>query len=634
MEGDCEGDDGAEAPRPRSGASAAFRADPFAPEAWQPDPTITRDAPRPSSPDASQDANRNASQGATRRASRRARREDDAAAPEHALPTWTRRSVLGGVASVSLAGAAWLIVRESTAGSETAGASATSRPAEPTDAGELPAPGEAPAPPAAAQPASVATPAWSVTEENQRPGTDAWQIPQEPAAWDKVRGFANRTSVAAGEPLTLYVGTAARTFEVTAYRMGFYGGRGGREMWRSGPRPGTIQAPARTDRSTNMRDAPWQPSLTVDTAGWVPGSYLLKLTSDNGGQSQIPLVVRDDERASAVHIQHDVTTWQAYNKWGGASLYEGSGGRSNVVSFDRPYDGSGSGNFLGGVYEIAALVESLGLDVTYSTSLDTHARPAAVQRHKVWISPAHDEYWSLEMRRGVEAARDAGVNLVFLGANCMFRRIRLEDSPLGPGRHVVNYRIAKNDPLYAKDPSRVTSSWREAPAAEPESSLIGTYYESNPVKADMVIVDADAWMFAGTGVKNGDRWKDLVGNEYDRITLEVPTPPTIQVLAHSPVKVRGQSSFADMAYYTVPSGAGVLSTGSIWFERHLFPTTTGPDVPIVKMMTNVLQTFAAGPAGREHPARPNLAEHGIRKGYLRPIGPGPEAHSSSRRQGT
>jgi len=533
--------------------------------------------------------------------------------------------MLAGLAAVPIMGAAWLFVREGSGG-DPAGASATTNPAT--------GPGD---PSAQPEPAAVVVPHWSVVDENARPGTDAWQIPQDAPVWDKVRGFANRTSIEPGQALTLFVGTAASSFTATAYRMGYYGGKGGREVWASGPQKGKVQAPARTDKTTNMRDAPWDPSLTVDTTGWVPGSYLFKLTSDNGGQSQIPLVVRDDRLDAAVHIQHDVTTWQAYNLWGGASLYEGANGRSNLVSFDRPYDRTGSGNFLGGVYEIAALVESLGLDVTYSTSLDTHARPELVRNHKVWISPAHDEYWSLEMRRGVEAARDGGVNLMFLGANCMFRRIRLESSSLGPNRHIVNYRIAKNDPLYATDPKRVTASWREAPAAEPESSIVGTYYESNPVKADMVIVDASAWMFEGTGIKNGDKWKNLVGNEYDRVTPEVPTPPTIQVLAHSPLTVRGQSSFADMTYYTTPSGAGVFSSGSIWFERHLFPApaattpaTAGPSAaaPIVAMVTNIVKTFAAGPAGHDHPARPNLAEHGIKAGYLRPIGPGLDTRTS------
>ena len=466
-------------------------------------------------------------------------------------------------------------------------------------------------------PEGSAKPGWDILEENSKPGTGDWQITQVRSAWDKVRGYLSHTSAQRGDKVALFVSTSAPAFVATAYRMGHYGGLGGRQVWTSGPQTGKQQAPVRVDRSTNLRDAPWEPSVWIPLdESWVPGAYLFKLTSSDGGESQVPFVVRDDERPSAVHIQHDVTTWQAYNRWGGASLYEGDGGRAKVVSFDRPYDLSGSGNFLGGVREITALTEQLGIDTTHSTSLDTHSRPELAARHKVWISPAHDEYWSLEMRNGVEAARDVGVNLIFLGANCMYRRIRLEPSFWGKHRLVVNYRTAKDDPLKGVDPQRVTASWREAPSPRPESSIVGNFYESNPVRADMVIVNSGAWMFEGTGVRDGDRWQNLVGNEYDRVTPEVPTPPNIEVLAHSPLTVKGKKSFADMTYYTADSGAGVFSSGSIWFERHLLPGGTGTDAQIIAMMTNILRVFASGPAGQVHPSRNNLSALGIHRGYL------------------
>ena len=62
----------------------------------------------------------------------------------------------------------------------------------------------------------------------------------------------------------------------------------------------------------------------------------------------------------------------------------------------------------------------------------------------------------------------------------------------------MNYRDASRDPLNGKDPARVTTSFREAPAADPESSLIGNYYECNPVSADWVVADPSMWMFEGS----------------------------------------------------------------------------------------------------------------------------------------
>src|SRR3954454_14113372 len=44
-----------------------------------------------------------------------------------------------------------------------------------------------------------------VGRENARPGTTAWQVSADRATWDRIRGFANRTSVDWGEPFDLHV---------------------------------------------------------------------------------------------------------------------------------------------------------------------------------------------------------------------------------------------------------------------------------------------------------------------------------------------------------------------------------------------------------------------------------------------
>jgi hypothetical protein len=330
--------------------------------------------------------------------------------------------------------------------------------------------------------------------------------------------------------------------------------------------------------------------------------------------------VRDDESRAALLVVNAVTTWQAYNRWGGHSLYEGidgsgttsASGRAEVVSFDRPYgNDSGAGDYLGNELPMISLLEKEGYDLNYWTDIDLHSRSGQLANHKALLTLGHDEYWSKEMRDGVEAARDRGMNLAFFGANAVFRAIRLDPSDLGPNRRQVNYRVASADPLDGIDDSRVTVSWREPPLNRPESTLVGAFYQCNPVEADFVVADAAAWVFAGTGLRNGDRIHDLVGPEYDRYDVNAPLPPgPVQVLAHSPLRCGGRASFSDMTYYSTRSGAGVVATGTNWWISRLNPACPPSDgcydQRVARVTRNILDAFAAGPAGRAHPSVANL----------------------------
>jgi hypothetical protein len=278
---------------------------------------------------------------------------------------------------------------------------------------------------------------------------------------DAIQGWADHVSAAADERVRLYVSTTAPRFRVRAYRMGWYGGRGARLVWRSEPLPGRRQpSPVRTP-GTNMIATHWRPSLVIAIGpAWPPGVYLLKLDAATG-QRYVPLTVRDDTSRAALVVQDAVTTWQAYNRWGGRSLSLGPDGslttRSRVASFDRPYAAEqGAGDFIGNELPLVRLVESLGLDVTYWTDVDLHRHPERLIAHRALVSLGHDEYWSTRMRRGAEAARAHGVNLAFLGANAVYRHIRLRPSPAGPDRKEVNYKpwSVGDDPAWKTDPLR------------------------------------------------------------------------------------------------------------------------------------------------------------------------------------
>src|SRR5258708_30304916 len=152
------------------------------------------------------------------------------------------------------------------------------------------------------------------------------------------------------------------------------------------------------------------------------------------------------------------------------------------------------------------------------------------------ISLGHDEYWTPPERAHVTKARDAGMNIAFLGANAMFRRTRLASTGLGSRRKVICYKTSYlRDPLYGKDNALVTSDWREPPNPDPESSLTGTLYESNPVDAAYVVATPDASLFHGTSVERGTRFTGLVGIQYNRDNPDFPVERPIEIVSHSPL---------------------------------------------------------------------------------------------------
>jgi hypothetical protein len=456
----------------------------------------------------------------------------------------------------------------------------------------------------------------TTASENSRRGTDDWVI-HHLGADDEIMGYAGRASVAPGERFPLYVSTTADEFRVNAYRIGWYQGHGGREVWSSKRLRGARQGAARVSSGTNTVSADWDPVLEVPTDDWPPGAYLLKLTASSGGQRYVPVTVRSPSCAGKIVLKSCVQTWQAYNMWGDYDLYKDAAGsydnRSLVVSLDRPYDLNGADMFLTYERNAIKLAERLGLDLAYATSMDIAADPHLLDGASALVSMGHDEYWTPAERANVTAARNRGVNLAFLGANAMFRRTRLRSSPLGEARQVVCYKSDyQRDPLYGVHDTLVTSDWRDGPDPDPESSLIGTIYEGYPVDAPLVVTSPKSWVFAGTGVTAGDSFPHLVGVEYDRVDPGYPLPRPIEVLSHSPLTCNGVASYGDSAYYTHAGGAGVFNCGTMRWVEALFgdqPHGIGGKTPgFVRAVTaNVLRAFADGPAAARHPAHDNLA---------------------------
>lgn len=495
-----------------------------------------------------------------------------------------------------------------TGGGDASGGAGTDGAPKPGGSGPAPAPGAA----------------FDVKAENARPGNADWHVTKAGPA-RAIEGFADRASVLPGESFGLHVSTTAPRFTVSAYRMGWYGGARARLVWRSEALPGVRQPEHTVEPGTRMVRTRWPRTASVDTKGWPEGCYLLRLDAQGGeGQRFVPVTVRSAATAGRTVIVNAVATWQAYNRWGGYGSYDGpSGGyasRSLAVTFDRPYEyDDGAGLFL--VYEapLVALAERLGIPLAYATTTDVAREKRLLEGASAVLSLGHDEYWSPEQRAHFTAARDAGTNIAVLGANCCFRRIRLEASDLGPDRTVVCYKSSYDQDPGFKRGHPATVDFRSPPAADPESSLLGVNYDGYPVDAPYVVTNPGHWLFEGTGAKAGDSFAHLVGVEYDKVDTGFPTPRPIEILAHSPVVCEGRPSHQDSAYYTAPGGAGVFATGTMrWVEaldasgdgrggaNHGLDARAG--ALTTRVTENLLRVFAAGPAGRSHPARDNVKE--------------------------
>jgi len=449
-------------------------------------------------------------------------------------------------------------------------------------------------------------------------GSGAWQL-RKRAYERQIEGYADRVSGRPGTSVGLRISTTETSYRVLAYRVGAYRGGTGHLVWSSRPQPGGVQPePVMRPYHTRTVVAEWRESVRVETDGWEPGAYVFQLVSRNGWQSGIPYVVTSPSVQDKVVVVAPVATWQAYNSWGGYSLYTGVYGdrRAWRVSFDRPYLAAGLAGFGFGLAPVAIAAERSGADVGYLTDLDLDADTHALDGAAGYVSAGHDEYWTPRMRTAVERARSRGTNLAFFGANTMYWRIRLESSPLGARRVVVGYRSdAHLDP--EQDPRKVTARFRDEPAGESERGLVGTEYECFPVDADFRVVSPRWWGFAETHVRAGTTFPHLVGDESDRVYPGGGTPRPLQVLSDTSYFCRGVPTSGQAIYYTTPSGAAVLNVGTLNWTCSLTRDCFGSRVPertrrfVEQVTENVVREFGRARAGARHPAHDNVASYDL-----------------------
>ncbi|MGO9457296.1 MAG: N,N-dimethylformamidase beta subunit family domain-containing protein [Acidimicrobiales bacterium] len=479
----------------------------------------------------------------------------------------------------------------------------------------------------------------AIIAENKRAGSTNWKLSATPAG-GSIAGFADTTYASIGQTVTLYVTTTAPRFHIVAYRMGYYQGKGARQIWQSAEVPGVVQPPCPVTPQINMVSCGnWSPSLSVKvTSAFVQGDYLLKLVGTGNQQSYVLLTIWDPRNTAAYLLMARSMTEEGWNTYGGYSYYQGEGpctlgqagtyppcNRARVVSFDRPMlTGQGASDFLGSEYPLVRFMEQHGLDAAYCSDVTVDAHPTVLLHHRALLSLDHDETWTYAQRAAAQRALDRGVNLVFFGAAALVRHARLQPSPLGPDRELVDYRDSSEDPLDTSGGANTVTgnTFATPPTSDPVTSLVGSEYSGYVLPAvaslPFVVYAVTSWIFKGTGLKAGASVPGVIRSDINHVN-PTAAPSDLEVLGHSPIPLadaysnQGQwngDTYSDMTYYTRPTGGGgVFDSGTVNWLYALNPcastggSCTGLAVGLIT--ANLLRAVGGGPAGKSHPSVPN-----------------------------
>jgi hypothetical protein len=437
-----------------------------------------------------------------------------------------------------------------------------------------------------------------------------------------IEGYAGRTSYTPGESVALHVSTTAKTFAVEITRLGAT-----KEVVFTKADVAGRQAP--TPETASSHGCRWPALLEVPVPDtWRSGYYQVVFKAEDGGgryvergrrtmQSSCFFIVRPAQPGadSRILLQLATNTYNAYNNWGGTSLYayNGRGGvQGHRVSFERPP----ASQFSRWEEPFVAWAEANGYRLDVAANADLEFHPADLAAYKLVLSVGHDEYWSTPMRDHLEEYIRKGGNVAFFSGNTCCWQVRSEDD----GRALTCWKQRfVMDPVYPTgDHALLATLWGHHLVRRPENQLTGVgflfggYHKSHGQFMDgaaaYTVHRPDHWLFAGTNLARGDAFggKDtIVGYECDgcefemRDGLPVPTgrdgtPANFTILASCPARWHPDDALwyerfpadrvgaAVLGSYT--AGGTVVTVGSTDWAHGL----AGKDPVVERITRNVL----------------------------------------------
>ncbi|HTX31492.1 MAG TPA: N,N-dimethylformamidase beta subunit family domain-containing protein [Solirubrobacteraceae bacterium] len=476
----------------------------------------------------------------------------------------------------------------------------------------------------------------TVAAENLASGTRAWRLPGPAADVGGLRsgdvsGYVAEEALGPGQTERIYVSApGSPSVRIGIYRIGWYGGAGGRQVLVTSSLPLVPQPPCSHRFATGLTQCDWHPTLSFRIPSALPtGIYIAKLSARSGESDCLFVVLA--AAPQPLLAQLPTSTYEAYNAWGGDSLYPGGTDRVAItgttqgiaVSYDRPYDSvTGAGQFFARDVAMVWFLERYGYPVSYTTSESVDGNPGQLLGHRAIIDFGHSEYWSERQARGFAAALRAGTDLLFLGSDTMAWRVRYVRASAAasqagePDHSIVAYKEhAALDP----DHTNPTGPFPKGGAPLTGSSYLGCidprlrgkgppryrYYPWRPARGLK-----PAWLFAGTGITAATRIPGIVGYEVDMRTAA--TPEGAHLVGSGAVRCMGAEvgepapgpgqNLAETTIYRAPSRAIVFNTGTLGWELGLEPvpsaspnTPKAPDRWVVAMTRNLLAHVLGSP---------------------------------------